>query len=83
MKKSLTYFHLANGFACNCTKSSLWNIFVNLRMSVRDITSSSNCKIDERTPTNGGILALRKSIILAQLSAGHLVAGRAQGTELH
>ena len=41
-----------------------------MNVSVRVTTFSSNCKIDERTPTNGGILAFRKSIILAQLSTG-------------
>ncbi len=47
-------------------------IFETISMSVRDNTFPSNCKIDERTPTDGGILALRKSTILAQLSAGPL-----------
>gem|GEM_PF-6919680 len=40
-----------------------------MNVSTRVTTFFSNCKIDERTPTNGGILAFRKSTILAQLLA--------------
>ncbi len=50
-------------------------IFETLSMSVRDNTFSSNCKIDERTHTDGGILALRKSIILANCNRNSLRRG--------
>ena len=50
----------------------LWSFYNTFNMSIGDITFTSNCKIDESTSTDGDILALRKSIILAKLSAGPL-----------